>query len=95
MVRSLWTAATGMIAQQNNVDTIANNLANVNTTGAITCTAKQGFGCQKSGERNRGVAAGSSERLPDAGCRPDRSMVFPVCCGFRPLPVTEPFYPAG
>ena len=33
MVRSLWTAATGMIAQQTNVDTIANNLANVNTTG--------------------------------------------------------------
>jgi len=36
MVRSLWTAATGMIAQQNNVDTIANNLANVNTTGFKT-----------------------------------------------------------
>ena len=33
MVRSLWSAATGMMAQQNNVDTIANNLANVNTTG--------------------------------------------------------------
>ena len=33
MVRSLWTAATGMRAQQTNVDTIANNLANVNTTG--------------------------------------------------------------
>lgn len=33
MVRSLWTAATGMIAQQTNVDTIANNLANVNTQG--------------------------------------------------------------
>ena len=33
MVRSLWSAATGMIAQQTNVDTIANNLANVNTTG--------------------------------------------------------------
>ena len=33
MVRSLWTAATGMIAQQTNVDTIANNLANVNTNG--------------------------------------------------------------
>ena len=33
MVRSLWTAATGMNAQQTNVDTIANNLANVNTTG--------------------------------------------------------------
>lgn len=33
MVRSLWTAATGMNAQQTNLDTIANNLANVNTNG--------------------------------------------------------------
>lgn len=36
MVRSLWTAATGMIAQQTNLDTIANNLSNVNTTGYKT-----------------------------------------------------------
>lgn len=33
MVRSLWTGAAGMIAQQTNVDTIANNLANINTSG--------------------------------------------------------------
>ena len=33
MLRSLRTAALGMAAQQLNVDTIANNLANVNTTG--------------------------------------------------------------
>ncbi|MCL2718918.1 MAG: flagellar hook-basal body protein [Lachnospiraceae bacterium] len=33
MVRSLWSAATGMNAQQTNVDTIANNLSNVNTVG--------------------------------------------------------------
>ncbi len=33
MMRSLWTAASGMIAQQTNVDTISNNLANINTTG--------------------------------------------------------------
>lgn len=33
MVRSLYTAATGMIAQQSNVDNISNNLANVNTVG--------------------------------------------------------------
>jgi flagellar basal-body rod protein FlgG len=33
MMRSLWTAATGMIAQQLNIDVISNNLANVNTTG--------------------------------------------------------------
>lgn len=36
MVRSLWTAATGMIAQQTNIDTIANNLANVNTNSYKT-----------------------------------------------------------
>jgi flagellar basal-body rod protein FlgG len=33
MIRSLWTAATGMQAQQTNIDVVANNLANVNTTG--------------------------------------------------------------
>lgn len=31
MMRSLWTAATGMVAQQLNIDVTANNLANVNT----------------------------------------------------------------
>ncbi len=31
MIRAMWTAATGMTAQQLNVDTIAHNLANVNT----------------------------------------------------------------
>jgi len=36
MVRSLWTAATGMIAQQVNIDTVANNLSNVNTQGYKT-----------------------------------------------------------
>jgi flagellar basal body rod protein FlgG len=33
MMRSLWTAASGMIGQQFNIDTISNNLSNVNTTG--------------------------------------------------------------
>src|SRR3954452_18843216 len=33
MIRSLYTSATGMTAQQLNMDVIANNLANVNTTG--------------------------------------------------------------
>lgn len=40
MVRSLWTAASGMIAQQENVDTIANNMANLNTTGYKSETAE-------------------------------------------------------
>ncbi len=33
MLRGLWTGATGMITQQTNIDVIANNLANVNTSG--------------------------------------------------------------
>lgn len=33
MIRSLETAASGMTAQQMNIDVISNNLANVNTTG--------------------------------------------------------------
>jgi len=33
MMRALWTSATGMTAQQLNVDVISNNMANVNTAG--------------------------------------------------------------
>jgi flagellar basal-body rod protein FlgG len=33
MIRALWTGASGMNAQQVSLDNIANNLANVNTTG--------------------------------------------------------------
>lgn len=39
-MRSLWTAATGMKAQQFNIDTIANNLSNVNTTSYKTQRAE-------------------------------------------------------
>lgn len=33
MIRALYSAASGMVAQQLNVDNIANNLANANTGG--------------------------------------------------------------
>ena len=33
MIRAMWSAATGMNAQQMMIDVMANNLANVNTTG--------------------------------------------------------------
>lgn len=33
MMRALWSAASGMKTQQSNMDVIANNIANVNTTG--------------------------------------------------------------
>jgi len=33
MLRALWTAASGMTAEQENIDVISHNIANVNTTG--------------------------------------------------------------
>lgn len=39
-MRALWTAASGMKAQQANVDTISNNIANINTTGYKKETAQ-------------------------------------------------------
>ena len=52
MVRSLWTGATGMIAQQLNVDIISNNLANVNTNSSITSVFTQGSLLESSGPAN-------------------------------------------
>ncbi|MBQ9699896.1 MAG: flagellar basal-body rod protein FlgG, partial [Lachnospiraceae bacterium] len=40
MMRSLWTAASGMTSQQTNVDVIANNLSNINTIGYKSETAQ-------------------------------------------------------
>ena len=40
MLRSLTTAATGMSAQQLNIDVISNNIANANTTGYKTVRAE-------------------------------------------------------
>lgn len=39
MMRSLWTAASGMIGEQSNLDVIANNLSNISTTGYKTQAA--------------------------------------------------------
>ena len=33
MMRALWSSASGMVAQQKNIDVISNNIANVNTVG--------------------------------------------------------------
>ena len=37
MNQSIYTAARGIIAQQQRVDNIANNIANINTPGLKTC----------------------------------------------------------
>src|SRR5450759_3282642 len=33
MIRALWSSATGMTAQQTNLDVISNNIANISTNG--------------------------------------------------------------
>lgn len=35
MMRSLWTAASGMIGEQSNLDVIANNLSNIDRKSVV------------------------------------------------------------
>lgn len=81
MIRALYTASTGMTAQQLNIDTIANNLANVNTTAF---------------KRSRAEFADllyQIKRLP--GSNASNVRVFPVGiqvgAGVRPLTVAKEF----
>ena len=63
MIRGLWTAATGMSAQQSNVAVIANNLANVNTSGfKRSRTNFQDLMYQNI--RNAGVSTAEGSQLP-------------------------------
>ena len=59
MIRALWTASTGMQSQQTNLDVIANNLANVNSTGFKKSRADfQDILYQTAKEAGTGVAGG-------------------------------------
>ncbi len=61
MIRALWTAATGMTAQQTNLDVISNNLANVNTLGFKGSRAEfQDLMYQSTRSAGTTVAAGSA-----------------------------------
>jgi flagellar basal-body rod protein FlgG len=63
MMRALNTAATGMAAQQTNVDVIANNLANVNTTGFRKSRAEFEDLIYQT-YRTPGGTVGDNQRLP-------------------------------
>ena len=63
MMRALNTAATGMAAQQTNVDVIANNLANVNTTGFRRSRAEFEDLIYQT-VRTPGGSTGDGQRLP-------------------------------
>ena len=74
MIRALHTSATGMAAQESNVNTISNNIANVNTTGFkkqrtefddLLYETVQEAGAKSSGnsEYNVGVQVGSGAKV--------------------------------
>ncbi|MGD0308299.1 MAG: flagellar basal-body rod protein FlgG [Acidobacteriota bacterium] len=63
MLRALYTAASGMNAQQLNIDTIAHNLANVNTTG-FKQRRTQFQDLLYQNERNAGTANTASTDVP-------------------------------
>lgn len=74
MIRALHTAATGMAAQESNVNSISNNIANVNTTGFkksrtefddLLYETVQEAGAKSSGntEYNVGVQVGSGAKV--------------------------------
>jgi flagellar basal-body rod protein FlgG len=74
MIRALHTSATGMAAQESNVNTISNNIANVNTTGFkkdrtefddLLYETIQEAGAKSSGnsEYNVGVQIGSGAKV--------------------------------
>ncbi len=63
MIRSLWTAATGMKAQELNLDNISHNLANVNTTAFKRANVEfQDLMYQNMEEA--GIPAAAGQRLP-------------------------------
>jgi flagellar basal-body rod protein FlgG len=63
MIRAMHSAASGMIAQQNNVDVISNNLANVNTTGFRKSRAEFEDLIYQT-YRTAGGTVGDNQRLP-------------------------------
>ncbi|GJL53209.1 MAG: flagellar basal body rod protein FlgG [Nitrospirales bacterium] len=81
MIRAMHTASTGMFAQQLNIDTIAHNLANVNTTGF------------KRGRAEFADLLYQIQRLP--GSSASTVGVFPVGIqvglGVRPVTVSKEF----
>jgi flagellar basal-body rod protein FlgG len=62
MLRSLSTAATGMIAQQLNIDVIANNISNINTTGYKKVRAEfQDLLCQTLKQPGAQISQGTNQ----------------------------------
>ena len=91
MIRAMHTAASGMIAQQNNVDVISNNLANVNTTGFRKSRVEFEDLIYQT-YRTAGGTVGDNQRLP-TGIQIGEGVRTVSTEAFHDLP--EPAGPAG
>ena len=81
MLRALYSSASGMQAQQMNLDVIANNLANVNTTGFKKSKVEfQDLLYQTN--RAAGAEAGAGNQVPTS---------LQVCHGARPVATAKIF----
>jgi flagellar basal-body rod protein FlgG len=85
MMRALWTSASGMIAQQLNVDVVANNLANVNTNGYRRMRADFADLFYQIG-RNPGATVVATQRVPSGS---------QAGVGAKPLATSRDFYTQG
>ena len=100
MMRSLWTAASGMRAQQVNVDTIANNVANINTIGYKSQQASfksllyQNLQSNVVSSVGAGAAAGAAIQVSSMSLRMAMSFVtiFPILCVY---PFMQRFFTKG
>ena len=85
MMRSLWTAASGMSSQQMKVDTISNNLANVNT-----------FGFKKERLEFKSLLYDTMQRANlDPANQTGRPVNLQVGSGVRPIATTRIFSPGN
>ena len=104
MIRALYTAASGMSAQQMNLDTIANNLANSSTTGFRQLRLQfqdmvyQNLVTPGAAQSQSTVGAGLQIGLgtrPAATAEPEPEELPPLHCdgdhGLRPGPVRLAF----
>jgi len=81
MMRALWTASTGMAAQQANIDVISNNLANVSTNG-FKKSRSDFEDLMYQTMRQPGTSSGPDTQLPTG---------VQIGCGVRQVAVTKVF----
>ncbi len=77
---ALWVSKTGLSAQDTNMSTISNNLANVNTTGFKRDRAVFQDLLYQINRQPGGQSTENTQLPPVPSCRPEGNCVFSVLC---------------